>query len=313
MNKWKWRLWNYKTLISPAIGNNYLYIRVTLISGPHLQTISNTFSLKVSLPPPHSHEATQGFPLSYLDYYLTSAPLCSHLSRKNTNKQTKTYGIIFFGQHWKKYFTLIFRTHLLPIKPKLLWQLTKLSWLARTCSSRSCPIICPLYQETSVPLLLLFCTKNTHPLCLLVHLWDFNDSSYGTMLGSRKRQWHPTPVLLSGKSHGWRSLVGCSQWGHWELDMTEQLHFSLSCIGEGNGNPLHCSCLENPRDGGAWWAAICGVVQSWTWLKRLSSSSMLGSRLWTSYSLRFAWADIWQAQVSAIPYRKCNNRVINKV
>ena len=50
-------------------------------------------------------------------------------------------------------------------------------------------------------------------------------------------------------------------------------HFSLSCIGEGNGNPLHCFCLENPRDGGAWWAAIYGVAQSRTRLKRLSSSS----------------------------------------
>ena len=91
----------------------------------------------------------------------------------------------------------------------------------------------------------------------------------------RRRQWHPTPVLLLGKSHGWRSLVGCSPWGHKELDTTEQLHFhfSLSCIGEGNGNPLQCSCLENPRDGGAWWAAVYGVAQSWTRLKRLSSSS----------------------------------------
>ena len=57
--------------------------------------------------------------------------------------------------------------------------------------------------------------------------------------------------------------------------MTEWLHFHfpLSCIGEGNGNPLQCSCLENPRNGGAWWAAICGVAQSQTRLKRLSSSS----------------------------------------
>ena len=52
-----------------------------------------------------------------------------------------------------------------------------------------------------------------------------------------------------------------------------QFHFSLSCIGEGNGNPLQCSCLENPRDGGAWWAAVYGIAQSRTWLKRLSSSS----------------------------------------
>ena len=73
------------------------------------------------------------------------------------------------------------------------------------------------------------------------------------MCFNRRRQWHPTPVLLPGKSHGWRSLVGCSPWGRWGSDMTEQLHFhfSLSCIGDGNGNPLQCSCLENPRDGGS--------------------------------------------------------------
>ena len=90
----------------------------------------------------------------------------------------------------------------------------------------------------------------------------------------QRRQWHPTPDLLPGKSHGQRSLVGCSPWGHWESDTTERLHFhfSLSCIGEGNGNPLQCSCLENPRDRGAWWAAIYGVIQSRTRLKWLSSS-----------------------------------------
>ena len=90
-----------------------------------------------------------------------------------------------------------------------------------------------------------------------------------------RRQWHPTPVLLPGKSHGWRSLVGCSPWGLEESDTTELLHFhfSLPCIGEGNGNPLQCSCLENPREGGAWWAAVYGVAQSRTRLKRLSSSS----------------------------------------
>ena len=88
-------------------------------------------------------------------------------------------------------------------------------------------------------------------------------------------QWHPTLVLLPGKSHGRRSLVGCSPWGRWELDTTERLHFdfSLSCIGEGNGNPLQCTCLENPRDGGGWWAAVFGVAQSRTRLKWLSSSS----------------------------------------
>ena len=68
-------------------------------------------------------------------------------------------------------------------------------------------------------------------------------------------------------------------------DTTERLHFhfSLSCIGEGNGNPLQCSCLENPRDGGAWWAAVYGVTQSWTWLKRLSSSSRFTERLQRQY------------------------------
>ena len=91
----------------------------------------------------------------------------------------------------------------------------------------------------------------------------------------QRRRWHPTPVLLPGKSHGRRRLVGCSPWGREESDTTEQphFHFSLSCIGEGNGNPLQYSCLENPRDGGAWWAAVHGVTQSWTRLKRLSSSS----------------------------------------
>ena len=113
---------------------------------------------------------------------------------------------------------------------------------------------------------------------------DFRPSSKLTLLrlsikgnltqDLRRRQWQPTPVLLPGKSHGQRSLVGCSPWGHKESDTTERLHFhfSLSCIGEGNGNPLQCSCLENPRDGGAWWASVYGVAQSWTRLKQLSSN-----------------------------------------
>ena len=93
-----------------------------------------------------------------------------------------------------------------------------------------------------------------------------------------RRKWQPTPVFLPGESHGWRSLVGCSPWDRWGSDTTEQLHFhfSLSCVGEENGTPLHCSCLENPRDGGAWWAAVYGVAQSRTRLKRLSSSSRGG-------------------------------------
>ena len=106
-------------------------------------------------------------------------------------------------------------------------------------------------------------------MMVLLYLFENNSTFH------RRRQWHPTPVLLPGKSHGRRSLVGWSQWGRKESDMTERLHFhfSLSCIGEGNGNPLQCSWLENPRDGGAWWAAVYGVAQSWTRLKRLSNSS----------------------------------------
>ena len=105
-----------------------------------------------------------------------------------------------------------------------------------------------------------------------------------------RRQWHPTPVLLPGKSYGWRSLVGCSPWGRKELDTIERLHFHfpLSCIGEGNGNPLPCSCLENPRDGGAWWAAIYGVTQSRTRLKWLSSIHFTIIRIFNFFIYSFS-------------------------
>ena len=115
------------------------------------------------------------------------------------------------------------------------------------------------------------------------HLNQHANYLYTSVCCQWRRQWHPTPVLLPGKSHGWRSLVGCSPWGHRESDTTEPLHFhfSLSCIGKGNGNPLQCSCLEKPRDGGAWWAAVYGVAQGRTRLKWLSSSSMLSESLET--------------------------------
>ena len=111
-----------------------------------------------------------------------------------------------------------------------------------------------------------------------------------TSIISRRRQWHPTPVPLPGKCHEWRSLVGYRPWGREELDTTEWLHFrfSLSCIGEGNGNPLQCSCLKNPRDGGAWWAAVYGVAQSRTRLKRLCSSSIINSNMCKLHSLNTA-------------------------
>ena len=96
----------------------------------------------------------------------------------------------------------------------------------------------------------------------------------------RRRQWQPTPVLLPGKPHGQQAAVHgvAKSWTR-----LSDFHFSLSCIGEGNGNPLQCSCLENPRDGGAWWAAVYGVVQSWTRLKKLSSSSRNSASLLIQY------------------------------
>ena len=117
---------------------------------------------------------------------------------------------------------------------------------------------------------LYFLTVTITWVCLL--FWKSSTFNLHTL-----RQWHPTSVLLPGTSRGRRSPEGCSPWGRWGSDTTEGLHFhfSLSCIGEGKGNPLQCSCLENPRDGGTWRAAVYGVAQSRTRLKRLSSSSHL--------------------------------------
>ena len=116
--------------------------------------------------------------------------------------------------------------------------------------------------------------------------WKGERADYFILMKQFTQLWHlsepnregdGTPLQYSclEKSHGRRNLVGCSPWGPEESDTTERLHFhsSLLCIGEGNGNPLQCSCLENPRDGGAWWAAIYGAVQSRTRLQRLGSSS----------------------------------------
>ena len=119
-----------------------------------------------------------------------------------------------------------------------------------------------------------------HKIIPVYHLYLYNCHARWFCWGSSfsfclwwRRQWHPTPVFLPGESQGQRSLEGCRPWGRWGSDTTERLHFhvSLSCIGEGNGTPLQCSCLENPRDGGAWWATVYGVTQSWTRLKWLSS------------------------------------------
>ena len=93
--------------------------------------------------------------------------------------------------------------------------------------------------------------SNYHTIALISH-------------ASWRRQWHPTPVLLPGKSHGWRSLVGCSPWGCKESDTTERhpFHFSLSCTGEENGNPLQYCCLENPRDGSLVGCRLWGCTES---------------------------------------------------
>ena len=108
--------------------------------------------------------------------------------------------------------------------------------------------------------------KETQGCCY----WGVDDSEPSC----RWRDWGHARRTRVGPGIGWDAVHGIS-----ESDTTARLHFhfSLSCIGEGNGNPLQCSYLENPRDAGAWWAAVCGVAQSWTRLKRLSSSSSSSS------------------------------------
>ena len=133
------------------------------------------------------------------------------------------------------------------------------------------------FRFLSTPLLLVYFSST--PFLLFKDCYpgfSFQHRSFYRSL-SGEGDGTPLQLLLPGRSHGRRSLVGCSPWGHEESDTTERLHFhfSLSCIGEGNGNPLQRSCLENPRDRGAWWAAVYGVAQSWTRLKRLSSSSSI--------------------------------------
>ena len=147
-------------------------------------------------------------------------------------------------------------------------------------------LICHVYHGIG------FCDSEKTLRCISVDIGRWKWAEHTEIVIPRmwwqRRQRHPTPALLPGKSHGQRSLVGCSPWGHEESDTTERLHFhfSLSCIGEGNGNPLQCSCLENPRDRGAWWAAIYGVTQSRTQLKQLSSSS--SSRMWWALTVYIA-------------------------
>ena len=102
---------------------------------------------------------------------------------------------------------------------------------------------------------------------------------------------------------------GLQSMGSLESDMTERLpfHFSLSCVGEGNGNPLQCSCLENPRDGGAWWAAVSGVAQSQTRLKRLSSSSSQCRRLeFHPWVAKIPWSSVQFSSFAQSCLTLCN-------
>ena len=108
------------------------------------------------------------------------------------------------------------------------------------------------------------------------YMLNYNNSFKGDLIFNMEKEMATHSSTLAWKIPWTEEPGGCSPWGREESDTTERLHFhfSLSCIGEGNGNPLQCSCLENPRDRGAWWAAIYGVAQGRTQLKQLSSSSI---------------------------------------
>ena len=164
----------------------------------------------------------------------------------------------------------------------------------------------PFYVPRNVGGFLLLDILNIcYHLLLLVHhpsvmKWHLIVVLIFIFLMTRRRQWHPTPLLSPAESHGRRSLVGHSPWGRKESNTTEQLHFhfSLPCTGEGNGNPLQYSCLENPRDRGAWWAALYGVAQSRTRLTRLSSSSGNDKWCWASFNVLISHLSILLYELS---------------
>ena len=123
-----------------------------------------------------------------------------------------------------------------------------------------------------------------------------------------RRQWQRTPVLLPGKSHGQKSLVGCSPWGPEESDTTKWLHFHflLLCIGEGMAT--HFSVLAWRIPGMAGWAAVYGVAQSRTWLKRLSSNSSIMHCRWILYHLSHQGSHITD-QCMTIKFPNANNHL----
>ena len=142
-----------------------------------------------------------------------------------------------------------------------------------------CNIIVQKHQFFGVTVQLSHPYMSTGKIIALTR-WIFVDQIMSLILNMLSRLVMEKAMAPHSSTLAWKIPLmeepgGCSPWGREELDMTKWLpfHFSLSCIGEGNGNPLQCSYLENHRDGGAWWAAIYGVTRSQTRLKWLSSSS----------------------------------------
>ena len=123
-----------------------------------------------------------------------------------------------------------------------------------------------------------------------------------------RRKWQPTPAFLPVKSHGQRSRVGCSPGGHEESDMTERLsfHFSLSCIGEENGNPLQCSCLESPRDGGSlvgcrlWGRTESDTTEATQQLQQQQTGKVCDFTKTTHTFLHRAWKIPWMEETSRL-------------
>ena len=206
------------------------------------------WSFSLSISPSNEHPGRTSFRMDWLDLLAVQGTLKSLLQHPSSKASALQYSAFFIVQLSHPYMTT---GKTIPM--------TRQTFVDKVIS---------LLFNMLFRLAIAFLPRSK---CLLI--------SFAVILeppkNSWRRRWHPTPVLLLGKPHGWRSLVGCSLWGHEESDTIEGLHFhfSLSCIGEGNGNPLQCSCLENPRDRAAWWAAVYGVAQSQTRLMRLSSSS----------------------------------------
>ena len=157
-----------------------------------------------------------------------------------------------------------------------LYYLSISAWLSAHLSPCNFPNIiihiCKIYQTTFYCVILLFFTVK---LWITMRFYFVDKLPLTEKLCALLTKWRKIPgfVWTLGRKIPRMEEPGRLQsQGHWGSDTTERLHFhfSLSCIGEGKGNQLQCSCLENPRDGGAWWATVYGVAQSRTWKKWLS-------------------------------------------